>query len=72
MYSFLKFILFKFKPEIAHHLTFFLLKIPGISIFASLLFQKKHTKLKRNVFGLEFKNPTKTSRFKKLFRRDIS
>ena len=57
MYSFLKFILFKFKPEIAHHLTFFLLKIPGISIFASLLFQKKHAKLKRNVFGLEFKNP---------------
>ena len=40
MYSFLKFILFKFKPEIAHHLTFFLLKIPGVSIFASLLFQK--------------------------------
>ena len=33
------------------------IKIPGISIFASLLFQKKHAKLKRNVFGLEFKNP---------------
>lgn len=57
MYPLLKFFLFKLNPEKAHHLTFSLLKIPGISFLARLLFATKNTSLKKNVFGLEFKNP---------------
>lgn len=57
MYQLLKPLLFKFNPEKAHHLTFSLLKFPGFSGIASAVFNKQHPGLKRNVFGLEFKNP---------------
>lgn len=57
MYPLLKFFLFKLNPEKAHHLTFSLLKIPGISFLAKILFTTEDASLKKNVFGLEFKNP---------------
>ncbi len=49
--------LFRFNPEKAHHLTFALLRLPGFSSIASLFYSKQHPSLKRNVFGLTFKNP---------------
>jgi dihydroorotate dehydrogenase len=57
MYSLLKPLLFRLDPEKAHHLTFSLLKstrfIPGFKSF----FQNNDPRLKRKLFGLEFKNP---------------
>lgn len=57
MYSLLKLILFRFSPEKAHHLTFFLLKLPGVSRLAGLLYKTRHPALEKTVFGLHFKNP---------------
>jgi dihydroorotate dehydrogenase len=57
MYALLKTFLFRLNPENAHHLTFFLLKLPGISFLAGLFYKKEHSSLKRTVFGLEFRNP---------------
>ncbi len=57
MYSLIKFFLFRFNPEKAHHITFFLLRIPGISKIAGLLYKKRHPSLKKRVFGLDFINP---------------
>jgi dihydroorotate dehydrogenase len=57
MYPLLKFFLFRLNPENAHHLTFSLLKIPGISSVAKLIFKKEDVSLAKNVFGLHFKNP---------------
>ncbi len=57
MYKFIKFFLFLFNPEKAHHITFFLLKIPGVSKIAGLLYSRKHPSLKKTVFGLDFINP---------------
>lgn len=57
MYRILKFFLFKLNPEKAHHLTFFLLKLPGISSIMGLFYAKNHKSLQRKVIGLSFKNP---------------
>lgn len=57
MYPLLKFFLFRLNPENAHHLTFSLLKIPGISSVAKLIFKKEDVSLAKNLFGLHFKNP---------------
>lgn len=57
MYQLLKLFLFRLNPENAHHTTFFLLRLPGISLLAGLIYKKEHPALKRTVFGLEFKNP---------------
>lgn len=57
MYSLLKAFLFRLSPEKAHHLTFSLLKFPGVSSLIGTLYNIKHPSLKRQVFGLEFKNP---------------
>lgn len=61
MYTILKSILFRFNPEKAHHITFFLLKlskfIPGFAFFAKKAYQINHPSLKRELFGLNFKNP---------------
>lgn len=57
MYPLLKAFLFRLNPERAHHLTFSLLKIPGVAALTSLLYNRQHASLKRKVFGLEFKNP---------------
>ncbi len=57
MYRILKFFLFRLNPENAHHLTFFLLKIPGISSILNVFYSKNHPSLHKNIFGLHFKNP---------------
>lgn len=54
-------LLFKFDPEVIHHLTFKLLKtgfkIPGLSTFLKNHFKLSDPALEREVFGLKFKNP---------------
>lgn len=54
-------LLFKFDPEKIHHFTFGTLKnifkIPGFTRWAQKRFCVENPKLKKNVFGLEFKNP---------------
>ena len=57
MYPILKSFLFLLQPEKAHHLTFSLLKLPGISFFTGKIFKKEHPNLNRNICGLNFKNP---------------
>ncbi|MDI1353422.1 MAG: quinone-dependent dihydroorotate dehydrogenase [bacterium] len=57
MYRLLKFFLFLFNPERAHHLTFFFIRIPGLSKLMKLSAVKAHPALRRTVFGLEFQNP---------------
>lgn len=56
MYSLLKNLLFRLDPEKAHHLTFSLLKLPGISSILALS-AIRDKKLERKVFGLTFSNP---------------
>lgn len=57
MYQLLKYFLFKLPPERAHHLTFSLLKLPGVAFLGSLLYQFKNPKLHKTAFGLHFNNP---------------
>lgn len=57
MYTFLKSFLFRFQPETAHHLTFWLLKFPAVAKILGIFYKIKHPKLERNLFGLQFKNP---------------
>jgi dihydroorotate dehydrogenase len=57
MYQILKLFLFRLNPEKAHHFTFSLIRFPGFSFLAKLIYSKKHPSLKRKVFGLEFENP---------------
>jgi len=58
---FIRPLLFFFNPERAHNITFFLtrriFKIPGVAQFADAVFNKKHKKLERELFGLRFPNP---------------
>ena len=56
MYSLLKNLLFRLDPEKAHHLTFSLLKLPGVSSLLGLS-AVNYKRLERNVFGLTFPNP---------------
>lgn len=53
--------LFLFSPEKAHHFTIFLLKltlsIPIINWIFKSLYRLEDDRLKRNLFGLDFKNP---------------
>lgn len=56
MYSLLKKVLFKLEPEKAHHLTFALLRMPGIAGILGLS-AVKDKRLERNLFGLKFANP---------------
>lgn len=52
---------FLFAPEKAHHLTLTLfriaLAIPGLGFLIRRFYQSEHSNLKREVFGLTFKNP---------------
>jgi len=57
MYSLIKRFLFLFQPETAHHLTFFLLRIPGAASLMGALYRKPHTALQKKVFGLTFPGP---------------
>jgi dihydroorotate dehydrogenase len=54
-------ILFWFDPEEVHHFTFsairFLSKIPGFNAIVKSLYGVEDTRLEREVFGLQFKNP---------------
>ncbi|MEP5612616.1 MAG: quinone-dependent dihydroorotate dehydrogenase [Cyclobacteriaceae bacterium] len=60
-YKLFKPILFLLSPEQAHHFTTRLLrvalKIPLIKGLVNLSFNYEHPKLKKELFGLEFKNP---------------
>jgi len=57
MYSLIKRFLFLFQPETAHHLTFFLLRIPGAASLMGSLYRKPHPALQKRVFGLDFPGP---------------
>jgi dihydroorotate dehydrogenase len=57
MYPFLKLLLFKLNPEKAHHLTFFLFRIPGVSYILGKIYATNKPSLKKEIFGLGFKNP---------------
>ncbi|MCC6369957.1 MAG: quinone-dependent dihydroorotate dehydrogenase [Bacteroidia bacterium] len=57
MYQILKLFLFRFNPEKAHHITFWLLKLPFASKITGLFYKKEHPALQKTVFGLQFKNP---------------
>lgn len=54
-------ILFSFDPENIHHFVFKFLKfsqrIPGIASVTRAMYRVNDSRLKRNVFGLEFDNP---------------
>ena len=58
---FIRPILFFFDPETAHHFTIsclkFLFFIPGISSLVSAFYSLENKKLKRDLFGISFKNP---------------
>ena len=58
---FIRPILFLFKPERAHSIAIFLIKltnnIPGVSWFYRLLFDYSNKRLEKEVFGIRFKNP---------------
>ncbi len=62
MYKFLlRPFFFLFDPENVHYFTFRMIRltaaIPGVRFFRRSTYQVNDSKLKRNVFGLEFKNP---------------
>lgn len=50
-------LLFLFQPEKAHHITFSLLKFPGIPALLKAIYGFEDKRLEREVFGLKFKNP---------------
>lgn len=58
---FIRPILFSFDPENIHHFTFkllrFLMKIPFVPAITKSIYQVKDDRLKRELFGLTFKNP---------------
>ncbi|MDB3862157.1 quinone-dependent dihydroorotate dehydrogenase [Flavobacteriaceae bacterium] len=53
--------LFLFDPEKVHYFSFSMIKlfssIPGVPLLIKALFQVKHPKLEREVFGIKFPNP---------------
>jgi len=55
--SIIKPLLFLFQPEKAHHITFSLLKVPGVSVLLKAIYGFEDKRLEREVFGLKFKNP---------------
>jgi dihydroorotate dehydrogenase len=59
--AFIRPLLFLMPPERAHHFTFGLVKllhrIPGVGAINRALFQVKHPKLERELFGIRFPNP---------------
>ncbi|MCU0360670.1 MAG: quinone-dependent dihydroorotate dehydrogenase [Bacteroidia bacterium] len=57
MYALIKRFLFLFQPETAHHLTFFLLRLPGAAALFGAMYRKPHPGLQKNVFGLDFPGP---------------
>ncbi len=58
MYKFLiRPLLFLFPPEKSHHIVAFLLKIPVVSMFMSIIYKTENTLLERTVLGLKFPNP---------------
>lgn len=59
--TFIRPLLFNFQPENAHNITFSMLKIgqhiPFVPTILRALFQYKHPKLERKLFGIKFPNP---------------
>ena len=60
-YKFIRSVLFIFKPETVHHLSFkflsFIFILPSQLYFWKYFFTVKNNKLKRNIFGINFDNP---------------
>lgn len=58
---FIRPILFLFDPEVIHHWVFRILsikgKIPGFNPLLKILFNYRHPKLERELFGIRFSNP---------------
>ena len=58
---FIRPVLFLFRPEQAHNLTFWftrlIFKIPGIAAITEAIFCKRHKRLERELFGIRFPNP---------------
>ncbi|MFQ5584314.1 MAG: quinone-dependent dihydroorotate dehydrogenase [Calditrichia bacterium] len=50
-------ILFQLEPERAHRLTGFLLRIPFLSKLSGICYRFNHPSLRRELFGLQFRNP---------------
>ena len=50
-------ILFLFKPETIHNLIVLVFKLPFVSKILRLFYYYEHPNLRRNLFGLTFKNP---------------
>lgn len=57
MYQLLKKLLFLFDPERAHHLTFSLIRLPGVAAGLKAAYAVSSPRLERELFGLRFKNP---------------
>jgi dihydroorotate dehydrogenase len=57
MYNLVKTLLFRLNPELAHHFTFTLLKVPLATRIIGLMYRKKDPALSRKVFGLTFRSP---------------
>ena len=50
-------LLFLLSPEIAHNVTFILLRLPFVSTILKWVYRFEHPSLERKLFGLTFKNP---------------
>ena len=57
MYQFVRKFLFMLDPEKAHHLTLWLLRLPGIAMLVGPRKPRRNTRLSRTLFGLTFENP---------------
>jgi dihydroorotate dehydrogenase len=55
MYQFIRSALFLLSAETAHHFTLFMLRLPGLARLAGRV--NSDRRLRRKVFGLEFRNP---------------
>ena len=57
MYRLLRKLLFLLDPEAAHHLTFRLLRLPGVAKLVRSGKSNHDPRLEKKVFGLNFPNP---------------
>ena len=57
MYKLIRPLLFMIEPERIHALVFGMLRLPGLKGFFRSVYQVKHPRLEKKLFGLTFKNP---------------
>lgn len=57
MYKLIRPLLFMIEPERIHALVFGMLRLPGLKGFFQSVYQVKHPRLEKKLFGLTFKNP---------------